>query len=56
MTAMTGAQAAQYLREVAESWGSDPDAWTHLIETDGDARNMLRDLADNIESGDYRMP
>lgn len=44
---------ADYLRAVADAWGADPDTWAHYIETDRDTRNLLRDLADNIEQGTF---
>lgn len=47
-----GAEAAEIaataLRIVATQWGEDPDEWG---DTDGDARNMLRDIADDLDGG-----
>lgn len=45
--------AARLLRSVADVWGANPDACDHRAETTGDVRNQLRDLAVQIERGDY---
>lgn len=47
---------ATYLRTVADRWAAEPDLWNHYAETPGDTRNMLRDMADQIEAGTYYLP